>query len=46
MGAASKSLLLNAFVEKGQITGFSNPAKIFFTVKETGYAVATILVRS
>jgi hypothetical protein len=41
----SSSSSLRAFIANGQIPEFSNPAKIFFVINETGCAEAITLVR-
>jgi hypothetical protein len=45
MDATLKSSSLKAFLANGQLPEFSNPAKIFFVISETGHAEVIILVR-
>ena len=44
-GCHLKSSSLKAFLANGQIPEFSNPAKIFFMINETGCAEMIIVVR-
>ena len=44
--ATFKSSSLKAFLEKGQVPEFLNPAQVFFTIHKTASAEVIILVRS